>query len=314
MSEYHNLDYCDDTDENNSNSESSYNHHHSNALALEIMYEGLEPLADIEHELDNITEKVNKGMVYDEKRLDYLLQLREKHPQYIARMEIEHEDWLESVEQFIYHCQERMRSFVPVEVFSCNKETLFSIGISKEISKRILQKQCLWLVRMSTAEIARLHLYDLLGRYNSAGQNLDIIETAAVFASLPDHFSFDDDGKKKEWRDQMEMNLKKMLSDHENGVLPEHKVRSPAYNGLQYGPIRDSSTVREYRVTATSDGMFKRDKSYMTLCAGITDRNSSKPDTPNSNKITSDFVGRGSYESKTSDNVNDIDDNDDLNF
>eukprot|EP01038_Epipyxis_sp_PR26KG_P010062 gene10062-13522_t len=222
------------------------------------------PLSDIINELNEITDLANKELPYDENRLDYLLKIRENHPEYIELKAIEREEWLESVEQFIYQCQERVRTFVPVDVFSMSYDDLIGIGLTPEVAKRILQKKCLWLVRMSTAEIARLHESDLLNRYNSAGQNLDIIETAAVFASLPDTFSNDTTGKKSEWRDVLEFHLKKMLKDHEEDRLPEHKVRAPAYGGIQFGPVRDISTVREYKINATNEVVRK--KSFIEVC------------------------------------------------
>ena len=82
-------------------------------------------------------------------------------------------------------CLERTRTFIPVNVFSSTQDSLVSMGLSEDLAKRILQRKCLWLVRMSSAEIAGLHHADLYGRFNSTAQHLDIIETAAIYASLP---------------------------------------------------------------------------------------------------------------------------------
>jgi hypothetical protein len=229
-------------------------------------------LEDINEELDTITKLANLGKPFDEKRMDYLLHIRSTHPDHIDQLAEEREEWLQSVEQFIYQCQERVRTFVPVDIFSTSFESLIEQGLSPEVAKRILQKQCLWLVRMSTAEIARLHESDLLGRFNSLGHNLDIIETAAVFASLPDKFCNDNTGKKLQWRNDIEENLKKMLFDNENDLLAEAKIRAVAYNGLQYGPIKDISSVREYKIIATSEGMYKKRSAYEEL--GISESNS----------------------------------------
>jgi hypothetical protein len=156
------------------------------------------------------------------------------------------------------------------------------MGLSEDLAKRILQRKCLWLVRMSSAEIAGLHEADLYGRFNSTAQHLDIIETAAIYASLPKrwdlwreerreegrkeggrkggresdcslhHFTLhnrrfnnDRNGKKKEWRKTIEDNLKNMLILNDNDELPAGKIRNASYSGLQYGPVKDTQSVRE---------------------------------------------------------------------
>jgi hypothetical protein len=139
------------------------------------------------------------------------------------------------------------------------------LGLSQEICKRILQKQCMWLCRMSASEIARLHESDLYGRYNSTGQSLDIIETAAIHASLPTIFNNDSSGKKQAWRDNIEETLKQMLLDNDNDILPMGKIRSPAYGGLQYGPVKDTTSVRK-NIAVSSEGSDQPRTSFEDVC------------------------------------------------
>ena len=48
---------------------------------------------------------------------------------------------------------------------------------------RLKQKHALKLLRMSEAYIASLHIVELSGRFNSQGQGLDIVETAAIYGT-----------------------------------------------------------------------------------------------------------------------------------
>jgi len=154
---------------------------------------------------------------------------------------------------------------VPVNVFESSADDLVQLGLTPELAKRVLQRQCLWLVRMSKAEIASLHESDLLGRYNSSAQHMDIIETAAIYIALPDRFNGDELGRKAEWRDQVEENLRRMLQDNDNGQLPEGRVRNPAYDGLQFGPVEDVTSVRATNIVSGRHSHRPR-RSFMEVC------------------------------------------------
>jgi hypothetical protein len=142
-------------------------------------------LEDIQSELQEITELANRGLEFSERRFDYLLKAQSCNIHYRREVEEEKEEWLESIEDFTQQCLERSRTFVPVNIFAASHEGLLAMGLSDDLAKRVLQRKCLWLVRMSRAEIARLHVSDLYNRYNTTAQHLDIIETAAIYASLP---------------------------------------------------------------------------------------------------------------------------------
>ena len=224
-------------------------------------------LEDIQAELEELTEQANKGLTFNEKRMDLLLEAQEENEEYQATVAEENQEWRQSVDEFTFQCLERMRTFIPVNIFSSSHDDLGKIGLSGEISKRILQKQCLWLCRMGAAEIARLHESDLYGRYNSTGQGLDIIETAAIHASLPTVFNNDASGKKQAWRTDIEENLKQMLLDNDNDVLPMGKIRSPTYGGLQYGPVKDTTSVRK-NIAVSSEGSDQPRTSFEDVCKG----------------------------------------------
>ena len=87
-------------------------------------------------------------------------------------------------------------------------------NVSEEVAKRILERKCLWLCRMAPSDIQKIHIVDMKNKYNPLGVNLDIVETAAVFACLPVTFQGDSDGKKAAFRDDVMQTLKDMMSDH----------------------------------------------------------------------------------------------------
>jgi hypothetical protein len=118
---------------------------------------------------------------------------------------------------------------------------------------------------MSKAEIASLHESDLVGRFNSSAQNMDIIETAAIYVALPETFNGDEQGRKAAWRDTIEENLRRMLQDNDNGQLPEGRIRHPAYEGLQFGPIEDVTSVRETNIVSGRNSHKPR-RSFLEVC------------------------------------------------
>jgi hypothetical protein len=147
-------------------------------------------LTDINDELHKIIERVNKGEAFDEKRLDYLIALQNDHPEHQMNLERENQEWLASVEDFLAESLAKTRSFLPINISELgSKEKVIEVGnVSEEVAKRILERKCLWLCRMAPSDIQKIHIVDMKNKYNPLGVNLDIIETAAVFACLPCHF------------------------------------------------------------------------------------------------------------------------------
>lgn len=223
-------------------------------------------LADIQRELYYLTQVADSGGHIDERRYDFLLRVQEINPEYRAMVEAERKHWQESIHEFILNCLERTRTFVPPNIFDCSYEDLVKIGISGELAKRVLQRQCLWLVRMSKDEISRLHESDLIGRFNSQAQNLDIIEIGAVYASLPDTFLNDNSKKKEEWKVSIEDTLREMLLANDEDLLETSRIRNPAYGNLSAGPIKDITTVRQVDVIRAEDPN-RPDKDHLILCS-----------------------------------------------
>ena len=76
-------------------------------------------------------------------------------------------------------------------------DLIMSAEISKDLAKRLFTKKCLWLVRIMPIDIGKLHIADLSNRFSISGQNLDIVELAAVYGAVQ-HVVFEGDvGSKK---------------------------------------------------------------------------------------------------------------------
>lgn len=225
-----------------------------------------EEFQEIELEIELLEARIKDGSSKDIKWLHELYAQRANHPVHIRKMEEELLSWRISVRSYCQKCLKTMRSFIPVTVFDSSPDALQQMKIPADIAKRICQRQCLWLIRMPVEEIVRLHDADLISRFNSSGQGLDVIELAAIYACVPERFLNDRDGKKQDWRDDLEKSFRQMLSEWNDGTLPQSRIRAPVYEGFTEGPITDLESVREYHVTKGTNWQKPR-KSFQEVCA-----------------------------------------------
>lgn len=223
-------------------------------------------LSDIMEELELIMTAANNGNEYDADRLDYLIKAQIENPEYQMQLAYEFESWLEEINPFLEDSLNTMRSFVPLNIFSSNYDQLVEYGLSPEITKRIQQKKCLYLVRMSSAEISRLHEVDLAHKYNVSSQNLDIVELAAIYSSLPDRFSNDTLGKKYEWKEWIEKNLKIMYNEKKSNCLPKGKLRNSVYNDIKMGPFLELTSVKKFELVVGANPNEGSRKSFQETC------------------------------------------------
>lgn len=125
------------------------------------------------------------------------------------------------------------------------------------IAKRILSKKCLWLVRVSTLDIARMHIAELAGRFNPEAQGLDIIEIAAIFACIPTLFPNDPDHRKERWRASIEQNLNNLLAEKIKGSLTASKQRCPVYKA-QIGLFAHRESLHVVQAVSSSQAFMPR--------------------------------------------------------
>lgn len=221
------------------------------------------PLKTIKKELAHIFEQVNAGEEYDEGRMDHLLKCMEFNPEYKREKEADAERWRATTVEYSKECLEIMRGFVPTNVFSSSLAELQNQGLSKELAKRIYTKKCLWLVRMRTADLMKLHEADLLGKFGCEALQLDIVELCAIYAIAPIKFTVDTTGKKEIWRSSLEGQVRKMLAEKEADKLPKNKQRALCYKNQKPLFCDDDGWKIDDRVTGNA---FGKQEDFRTLC------------------------------------------------
>jgi hypothetical protein len=188
------------------------------------------PLEDLQAEISVLVHKLNSGLPYDENRLEYLLLCLEMNPDHKNNLSEENRLYRTSVLPYCYDCLLKIRTFVPPHIFKSSINSLISEGMSKGLASRLFNKKCLWLVRMSQSDISKLHIAELRGRYNFEGQQLDIVEMAALYSCVPTQFQ-NDDAKcsKAEWRESLENSFKILWKKKVEGTLEKSKIRNKDY-------------------------------------------------------------------------------------
>jgi hypothetical protein len=199
----------------------------ANLIPLEYI-----PLSELKQEIDRLIEKINNNQISDEetKRLDYLLICLEKNPEHIEEQQNQLQLWLVNSLPFIEESVVTMRGLIPPDIFYCSITTLRSqYHMSPALSKRIFDKKCLWLIRMAPNHISKLHEADLLNKYSYQAQNLDLTELTALYGCLPNEFINDGFGKKKKYKSDLLIEIRRMVILHSNNKLPPNKIRNPCY-------------------------------------------------------------------------------------
>jgi hypothetical protein len=198
-------------------------------------------------EIAGIMEQLNAGIEIDSERLDYLIRVMDTNPDFKLMKEKEMEEWRQVFEPYTQDCLRAMRGYVPPHIFSSTTDTLVKLDqMPPNLAKRIISKKCLWLIRLSTLDIARIHIADLTNRFNPQAQGLDIVELAAVYAALPKgRFPMDDArGSKAKWRAGIEECLKSLFKEYRCGTIPPGKVRNAVYEGIDGLYTEDEVYIR----------------------------------------------------------------------
>eukprot|EP01038_Epipyxis_sp_PR26KG_P012425 gene12425-16667_t len=165
----------------------------------------------------------------DEALFDKLIRTLEIHLKYKQEKEEERAAWYAEMSPFCMLALDEMRGFIPPFRFECSELHLVEQGLSKSLAKRIYGRKCLWLIRLDPTSISKIHINDLQNKYGYDAQNLDIIEIAALYYSLPDNFLFDIGKKKLNWKLNLEKKLKEMHQKYKNESLKGDAKRNRAY-------------------------------------------------------------------------------------
>jgi hypothetical protein len=162
-----------------------------------------------------------------------------------AEIRAENEAWKALVSGFVHDSLEEMRAYVPVSIYKSTVSSLIQeSGYSEVLAKRLINKKCLWLVRMAREDIAKIHPSDLNGKFNPIAQGLDAVEIGALLGAFPEKFNSDPDGRKQTLRVTLEQSLKTVWK--QQGCLSQ-----------PFGEGRESfrDKVRKIRHTAYTNQM-----------------------------------------------------------
>jgi hypothetical protein len=219
------------------------------------------PLYKIKQRLQILTEAMNKGEVVDENEFDHLLKCMDVNVEYIQEQKEKERLWREQISAYAQECLIEQRQFIPPDIFLCTQTQLVNDkGIPIILAKRLMQKKCLWLIRMSESYIGKLQYAELQGKYSVAGNNLDIVETLAIYACVPVKFPNDGNGKKALWRKSLDDTVKKLMASKENNTLSASQLRNPAYK-THIGSFTSDELYNPDMKTDGDEEMFPKCKS-----------------------------------------------------
>lgn len=188
------------------------------------------PLKEIKRRIAELTNAVNRGDAFDENELDHLLKCMEVNEEYIRETIEQERIWREKILSYSQECLKEQRKFISPDIFvSSLKQLIENKSIPAALAKRLINKKCLWLIRMDPSYICKLHYAELNSKFSVQGNNLDIVETLAIYACVPAKFPNDTNGKKALWRNNLEVSVKRLISSKENCTLSSALLRNPAY-------------------------------------------------------------------------------------
>jgi hypothetical protein len=136
-------------------------------------------------------------------------------------------------------------------------------------------------VRITQGDILRLHEADLTKRFAHEGQNLDIVELAALYAAVPESFP---QTKKENWRLSLEQSLRVMRQQQLNNALPASKQRHPAYRGAS---ALYSERVSLYEMNAVSGADVGKPRDSFRHIRAVTFSDSNNNNNNNNNSSSS---------------------------
>ncbi|KAJ8601435.1 hypothetical protein CTAYLR_005921 [Chrysophaeum taylorii] len=185
------------------------------------------PLAQAREKMNAAVKRLMDGDMDAEKEVEKYDQIIRMHPDYEKEEAEKAAKWVEDTRPANLSAQTEMRKLVPPDVRSVSLADLEEKGLPQGLVRRLWTKKATWLVRFHPDDTAKLHIADLLSKYNNQG--LDIVEMRAVWASLPDEFDNDGNGKKAQWKANFRTKLMELVTKEEQKRLSKNEKRNPGY-------------------------------------------------------------------------------------
>lgn len=134
-------------------------------------------------------------------------------------------DEFEACQQAKYEDSYRMmRCLIPPNIARTTLQKMLTDGVPKGVADRIWNKKVLWLLCMHSADIPKVHIADLRGKYDCHG--LDIVELRALWHILP---KWEGGSPKAEWRRVFKTRLDELVAKEISGKISENEVRDTVY-------------------------------------------------------------------------------------
>jgi len=188
------------------------------------------PLAQAREKMNAAVKRLMDGDMDAEKEVEKYDQIIRMHPDYEKEEAEKAEKWVRDTRPTNLAAQEEMRKLVPPDIRTASLADLEEKGLPQGLVRRLWTKKATWLVRFHPEDTAKLHIADLLSKYNNQG--LDIVEMRAVWASLPEEFDNDGDGKKAQWKANFRTKLMELVTKEEQNRLSKNEKRNPGYKGI----------------------------------------------------------------------------------
>ncbi len=182
-------------------------------------------------------EAVQKLMAGDdsaEKDIDKWDQTIRMHPDYAKEQEEKRVKWEKENAAANQEALRKLRTFVPPDIFSSSVAKMTSEGVPRIVAQRIWKVKVLHWVRWHPDDVKKVHIADLQAKYSNQG--LDVQEMRAVWATIPEVFDLDSDGKKAQWQSFFSTKLRELTEKEAQGKLNRNELQAPAWKGLTEGP------------------------------------------------------------------------------
>eukprot|EP01038_Epipyxis_sp_PR26KG_P005246 gene5246-7291_t len=212
------------------------------------------PFSQISHEINHNFDLIHNKQIHQEDRLMYLIfcvELNNDYKSIFMKKTIEYKNEKMNLCRQSYDI---MKQLIPENIFMIKNLQEFSnrkegSGVQVQQSdekmndnkllsyeERIMKLPCLWLIHITTDEMESIHEDEWMEKFSIENisidnkvEELDIIEIAAIFHSIPITFKVDINCKKERWRSSVEYYFKKLVLLQNKGVLPLHLKRNPSY-------------------------------------------------------------------------------------
>lgn len=221
---------------------------HIQVLKNQLKQAGIQPVDEIipyvigKENLRNAYENLmknqdNKNLVEYEKWEKFV----QNHPDYEQEENEKKQNWHKEQMQHNLEALENQKKLIP-DIKEISIENFMKNGLSKKLSKRIMNNMAILLIHKNKEYIEKIHIADL--NYKFAFVGLDLIELRSVFISLPDFIS---SKEKSLWKENLSCKLRQMVDlDKKNG-LTKNQMRNSAYNNTESNHVKDLKKTNNHK-------------------------------------------------------------------